>query len=42
VGEGLFQVQFLSGCNVAQLSELVTSCTGNRTAIAGDVILTRQ
>jgi hypothetical protein len=41
-GEGVFQVQFRSGCNVIELTELVTACTGNRTAIAGHVILTAQ
>jgi hypothetical protein len=42
VGDGMFQVQFLNGCSVAQLTEVVTACTGNRTSIAGEVILTRQ
>ncbi len=41
-GEGVFQVQFRSGCNVVELTELATACTGNRTAIAGHVILTVQ
>jgi hypothetical protein len=41
-GEGVFQVQFRNGCNVVELRELVTACTGNRTAIAGHVTLTVQ
>ncbi|HTQ47155.1 MAG TPA: hypothetical protein VMI75_30580 [Polyangiaceae bacterium] len=39
-GEGVFQVQFRSGCDVVELTELVTACTGDRTAIAGHLVLT--
>lgn len=42
VGSGTFAMQFQAGCSVVMLHEQQTQCTGNRTSVAGDVILTRQ
>ena len=42
VGSGMFSMQFNAGCALLILTETSTQCTGNRTAVAGTVILTRQ
>jgi hypothetical protein len=42
VGSGWFALEFRSNCSVAILREESTWCTGDRTAVAGDVVLTRQ
>jgi hypothetical protein len=41
-GSGMFDMQFQSCCDVAILNEQTTQCTGNRLAVAGTVVLTRQ
>jgi hypothetical protein len=40
-GAGWFSMEFRNGCSVAILHESATECTGNRTVVAGDVVLTR-
>jgi hypothetical protein len=40
-GSGTFDMQFQSDCSAATLTERSTECTGNRTAVAGSVALTR-
>ena len=39
-GSGMFDMQFQNNCATATLTEQITECTGNRTAVAGDVALT--
>jgi hypothetical protein len=41
-GPGTFDMQFQSNCAIAILRERTTACTGNRTAVAGEVILIQQ
>jgi hypothetical protein len=41
-GPGTFDMQFQSNCAIAILTEGLTGCTGNRTAVAGEVILIQQ
>jgi hypothetical protein len=41
-GGGTFDLQFQSDCAVAILNEEGTQCTGNRTAVAGNVVLIRR
>jgi hypothetical protein len=41
-GDGTFDVQFLSNCAVAILTERFTACTGTRIVVAGNVVLTRK
>jgi hypothetical protein len=40
-GSGSFDMQFQGDCAAATLTERSTECTGNRTAVAGNVSLTR-
>ncbi len=42
VGSGTFTMQFNTACSLLVLKEQTTECTGNRTAVAGTVVLTRQ
>ena len=42
VGAGTFTMAFQSNCALAMLTESLTQCTGNRTAVAGQVVLIRQ
>jgi hypothetical protein len=41
-GGGTFDVEFKAGCAFAILTENLTTCTGNRIAVAGNVVLTRM
>ena len=41
-GNGTFDLQFQNGCATAILTERTTACTGNRVAVAGNVVLIRQ
>jgi hypothetical protein len=41
-GSGTFDMQFQNDCAVAILNERLTQCTGNRIAVAGNVVLTRR
>jgi hypothetical protein len=42
VGSGNFGMDFQDGCSLVRLQETSTECTGNRSYLAGVVILTRQ
>ena len=41
-GEGFFNLAFQNACATATLDETMTHCTGNRIAVAGNIMLTRQ
>jgi hypothetical protein len=41
-GEGIFTLQFQTGCAIAFMVETITNCTGTRHSLADQVVLVRQ